>query len=60
MWETIELLMEGTEDVKENRIDILTTQYEAFKTLPGEGITLVFERLNKLINELSIHGKTYA
>ena len=60
MWETIELLMEGTEDVKENRLDILTIQYEAFKSLPGEGITSVFERLDKLLNELSIHGKTYA
>ncbi|XP_074327614.1 uncharacterized protein LOC141665528 [Apium graveolens] len=59
MWETIELLMEGTEDVRQNRLDILTSQYEAFKSLPGESITQVFERLNKLLNELSIHGKTY-
>ena len=59
MWETIELLKEGTEDVKENRLDILTTQYEAFKSLPSEGITSVFKRLNKIINELSIYGKRY-
>ena len=42
--------MEETEDVKGNRLDILTTQYEAFKSLPGERITSVFERLDKLIN----------
>ncbi|XP_074374207.1 uncharacterized protein LOC141714594 [Apium graveolens] len=59
MWQTIELLMEGTEDVRENRLDILTTQYEAFKSLPGENINSVFERLNKLINELSIYGNRY-
>ncbi|XP_074377819.1 uncharacterized protein LOC141719344 [Apium graveolens] len=59
MWETIELLMEGTEDVRKNRLDILTSQYEAFKCFLGESITRVFERLNKLLNELSIHGKTY-
>ncbi|XP_074324069.1 uncharacterized protein LOC141660989 [Apium graveolens] len=59
MWQTIELLMEGMEDVRENRLDILTTQYKAFKYLPGENITSVFERLNKLINELSIYGKRY-
>ncbi|XP_074327780.1 uncharacterized protein LOC141665693 [Apium graveolens] len=59
MWETIELLMEGTEDVRQNRLDILISQYEAFKSLPGESITQVFERLDKLLNELSIHGKTY-
>ena len=57
MWETIALLMEGTEDVKENRLDILTTQYEAFKSLPGEGLTSVFERLDKLINDLTFTGR---
>ncbi|XP_074342461.1 uncharacterized protein LOC141680026 [Apium graveolens] len=51
--------MEGTKDVRKNRLDILTSQYEAFKSLPGESITQVFERLNMLLNELSIHGKTY-
>lgn len=29
MWEIIELLNEGNEDVKENRLEILTSQYEA-------------------------------
>ena len=42
MWDTIELLMEGTTEVKENRLDILTSQYEAFKSLPGENISQVF------------------
>ena len=59
MWDTIELLMEGTQDVKRNRLDMLTTQYEAFRSLPGEGITSVFERLNKLLNEMSLHGKKF-
>ena len=59
LWDTIELIMEGTEEVKENRLDILTSQYEAFKSLSGESITQVFERYNKLLNELSIQGKTY-
>ena len=59
MWDTIELIMEGTEEVKENRLDILTSQYEAFKSLSGESITQVYERYNKLLNELSIQGKTY-
>ncbi|XP_074327855.1 uncharacterized protein LOC141665773 [Apium graveolens] len=60
MWDTIELLMEGTEDVRENRLDMLTTQYEAFRSLPGEGVTSVYERLNRLLNEMSLHGKKYA
>jgi hypothetical protein len=59
MWDTIELLMEGTAEVRENRLDILTSQYEAFKSLPGESITQVFERFSKLLNELGMKGKTY-
>ena len=43
MWDTVELIMEGTDEVKENRLDILTSQYEAFKSLPAETITQVFE-----------------
>ena len=60
MWDTIELLMEGTAEVKENRLDILTSQYEAFKSLPGENISQVFERYNKLLNDLNLHGKHYS
>ena len=59
MWDTIELLMEGLTEVKENKLDILTSQYEAFKSLPGESITHVFERYNKLLNDLNLHGKVY-
>ena len=54
MWDTIELIMEGTEEVKENRLDILTSQYEDFKSLSGESITQFFEKYNKLLKELSI------
>ena len=40
-------------------IDILTSQYKAFKSLYRESITQVFKQYNKLLNELSIQGKTY-
>ncbi|KAK1378134.1 hypothetical protein POM88_024878 [Heracleum sosnowskyi] len=59
MWDTINLIMEGTEDVQENRLDILTSQYEAFRSLSGESITQVFEKYTKLLNELAMKGKTY-
>ena len=51
--------MEGTPEVKENMLDILTSQYEAFKSLSGESITQVFERYNKLLSDLNLHGKVY-
>ena len=59
MWDTVEPIIEGTEIVKENRLDILTYQYEPFKSLLAKTITQVFERYNRLLNELSTHGKNY-
>ncbi|KAL8098292.1 hypothetical protein AgCh_031164 [Apium graveolens] len=60
MWETIEVINEGTEEVRENKLEILTSEYEHFKSNPGEGITEVFERYNALINNLNINGKYYS
>ena len=51
--------MEGIDKVKENRLDILTSQYEAFKSLSGEIITQVFKRYNRLLNDLYIQGENY-
>ena len=59
IWETIETINEGTEEVRENRLEILTSEYEHFRSAPGEGISEVFERYNKLINNLNLHGKFY-
>ena len=36
-----------TEEVRENRLEILTSDYEHFKSTSGEGISEVFERYNK-------------
>lgn len=59
IWETIEVVNEGTEEVRENRLEILTSEYEHFRSYSTEGITKVFERYNKLINNLILHGKRY-
>ncbi|KAL8100286.1 hypothetical protein AgCh_032511 [Apium graveolens] len=60
IWETIEVINEDTEEVRENKLEILTSEYEHFKSNPGEGITEVFERYNALINNLNINGKYYS
>ena len=59
MWDTIETINEGTEEVRENRLEILTSEYEHFKSASGKGISEVFERYNKLINKLNLQGKFY-
>ena len=58
-WEIIETINEGTEEVRKNRLEILTSEYEHFKSTSGEGISEVFERYNKLINKLNLQGKFY-
>ena len=59
IWDTIETINEGTEEVRENRLEILTSEYEHYKSTSGEGILEVFERYNKLINKRNLQGKFY-
>ena len=59
IWETIETINEGTEEVRENILEILTFEYEHFKSTSGEGILEVFERYNKWINKINLNGKFY-
>ena len=39
IWEIIETINEGTEEIRENRLEILTSEYEHFKSTTGEGIS---------------------
>ncbi|XP_074353373.1 uncharacterized protein LOC141692429 [Apium graveolens] len=59
IWEKIDILCEGTEEVRSNQRRILISQYEGSMAKPKEGITEVFERFNKLINDLQLHEKFY-
>ncbi|KAL8108544.1 hypothetical protein AgCh_024854 [Apium graveolens] len=59
IWEKIEILCEGTNKVRSNQRRILVSQYEGFMAKPKEGITEVFERFNKIINDLQLHDKYY-
>ncbi|XP_063942844.1 uncharacterized protein LOC135150464 [Daucus carota subsp. sativus] len=59
MWDAIEALMEGSEEVRENIYDMLIARYEAFKAIPGGNFSQIYERFMLLLNELTLHGKTY-
>ncbi|MQL79575.1 hypothetical protein Taro_012013 [Colocasia esculenta] len=41
MWEKLRITYEGTDKVKETRIDILVAQYEGFQMQLGESITQI-------------------
>ncbi|MQM05993.1 hypothetical protein Taro_038815 [Colocasia esculenta] len=59
MWEKLRITYEGTDKVKETRIDILVTQYERFQMQQGESITQMYSRFTDITNELAGLGKTY-
>lgn len=37
----------------------MVSQYEAFMAKPSEGLTKMFERFNRLINDQKLYGKYY-
>ena len=45
IWDPIETINEGTEKVRESRLEILTSEYEYFKSTSGEGISEVFDKV---------------
>ncbi|MQM00152.1 hypothetical protein Taro_032883 [Colocasia esculenta] len=59
MWDKLKLTYEGTDKVKETRIDILVTQYEKFQMLTGETITQMYSRFTDITNGLARLGKMY-
>ncbi|MQL69352.1 hypothetical protein Taro_001659 [Colocasia esculenta] len=59
MWEKLRITYEGTDKVKETRIDILVTQYKRFQMQLGESITHIYSRFTDITNGLAGLGKNY-
>ncbi|VFQ96632.1 unnamed protein product [Cuscuta campestris] len=60
MWDKLEVTYEGTDQVREAKIDFLTQEYEMFRMKEGEKIDDMFDRFSKIINDLHALKKTYA
>ncbi|VFQ84573.1 unnamed protein product [Cuscuta campestris] len=60
MWDKLEVTYDGTDQVREAKIDFLTQEYEMFRMKKGEKIDDMFDRLSKIINDLHALKKTYA
>ncbi|VFQ74023.1 unnamed protein product [Cuscuta campestris] len=60
MWDKLEVTYEGTNQVREAKIDFLTQEYEMFRMKKGEKIDDMFDRFSKIINDLHALKKTYA
>ncbi|VFQ63968.1 unnamed protein product, partial [Cuscuta campestris] len=59
MWDKLEITYEGTDQVREAKIDFLTHEYELFHMKENEKIDDMFERFSKIVNDLHALKKTY-
>ena len=59
MWDKLELIYEGTSEVKETKANLLITEHEMFRMRNDESISDMFARLIQLINHLKALGKMY-
>ncbi|KAL8126889.1 hypothetical protein AgCh_013981 [Apium graveolens] len=59
VWDTIQIICDGTEQVRENKMQLLIQQYEHFHNEESESLTDIFSRFQKLLNALKLHGRIY-
>ncbi|XP_070049763.1 COP1-interactive protein 1-like [Nicotiana tomentosiformis] len=57
IWEALQTAHEGTTQVKQSKIDMLTTEYELFKMKDDESIQDIHTRFTSIINELHSLGE---
>ncbi|XP_070009362.1 spindle pole body protein pcp1-like [Nicotiana sylvestris] len=56
IWEALQTLHEGTTQVKQSKIDMLTTEYELFRMKDDESIQDMHTKFTSIINELHSLG----
>ena len=54
LWQALKSMYEGTDEVKQNKKDVLKQKYENFTSMPGENMNDQYLRFVKLIDELAI------
>ncbi|GAV77052.1 UBN2 domain-containing protein, partial [Cephalotus follicularis] len=59
MWDRLMVTYEGTNQVKDTKINRLVHDYELFTMLENENISSMYARFNDIINALKCLGKVY-
>ncbi|XP_070022290.1 uncharacterized protein [Nicotiana sylvestris] len=59
IWEALQTAHEGTIQVKQSKIDMLTTQYELFRMKDDESIQDMHTGFTSIINELHSLGEIF-
>ncbi|XP_019253868.1 PREDICTED: uncharacterized protein LOC109232557 [Nicotiana attenuata] len=57
-WDKLEVTYEGTNKVKETRINLLVREYELFQMKDGESAEEMFSRFSKILGDLKSFGRT--
>ncbi|XP_070011166.1 uncharacterized protein LOC142162446 [Nicotiana tabacum] len=57
MWDKLEVTYEGTNKVKETRINLLVRDYELFQMKDGEYVEEIFSRFSKILGDLKLFGR---
>nr|XP_016451070.1 PREDICTED: uncharacterized protein LOC107775804 [Nicotiana tabacum] len=57
MWDKLEVTYEGTNKVKEIRINLLVRDYELFQMKDGESVEEMFSRFSKILGDLMSLGR---
>ncbi|XP_075101995.1 uncharacterized protein LOC142177404 [Nicotiana tabacum] len=57
MWDKLEITYEGTNNVKETRINLLVRDYELFQMKDGESVEEMFSRFSKILGDLKSFGR---
>ena len=58
IWDKIEVVMEGTAEVRNNKTLILKMEYDTFRIRKGESITDIYLRFSQLVLDLNLRGVT--
>ncbi|XP_075092174.1 uncharacterized protein LOC142172455 [Nicotiana tabacum] len=57
MWDKLDVTYEGTNKVKETRINLLVRDYELFQMKEGESVEETFSRFRKILGDLKSFGR---
>ena len=57
IWDKLKITHEGTSQVKESKITLLSNQYKMFKMQANESITSWFDRYTTIVNQLNQLGR---
>ena len=60
MWDKLQIIYEGTLEVRETKANMLVSKYEAFHMKNNESISEMYAWLTFITNDLKSLGKTYS